>query len=156
LEQQGRQSRTGKDLIWSPGPETRLVSLIGSARHSLLVENEEMDAPEIGSALESAAERGVNVTVVMTRESDWESAFNALTKAGVHVDTYADSSKALYIHAKVIVVDGRRAFLGSENFSVGSMQYNRELGLITTSKPIVQALTGVLDKDAAGGDRWTP
>jgi cardiolipin synthase A/B len=92
----------------------------------------------------------------MTRESDWDSAFNALTKAGVHVDTYPDSATALYIHAKVIVVDDRRAFLGSENFSVGSMQYNRELGLITTSKPIVHALTGVLDKDAAGGQRWTP
>jgi cardiolipin synthase A/B len=35
----------GADLIWSPGSEARLVSLIGTARHSLLVENEEMDAP---------------------------------------------------------------------------------------------------------------
>jgi hypothetical protein len=34
-------------LIWSPGSTTALVDLIGSAKHSLLVENEEMDSNSI-------------------------------------------------------------------------------------------------------------
>lgn len=144
----------GADLVWSPGSEGTLVSLIGSARHSLLVENEEMNASEIISALEAAAKRGVKVTLVMTRQSDWYDAFEALTKAGVHVDTYPDTYTALYIHAKVIVVDSRRAFLGSENFSVASMQYNRELGLITTSRSVVAKLSQILDRDATGGQPW--
>ena len=54
----------------------------------------------------------------------------------------------------VLVVRRATAFLGSENFLVGSMQYNRELGLITTNRPIVAKLTLVLDKDAAGGEFW--
>jgi cardiolipin synthase A/B len=145
----------GADLVWSPGSEAKLVSLIGSAHHSLLVENEEMKAPEIISGLVAASKRGVKVTVVMTRESDWYDAFDTLVKAGVDVSTYSESAP-LYIHAKVIVVDSRRAFLGSENFSVGSMQYNRELGLITSASPIVHSLVRTVEKDAAGGQRWTP
>ncbi len=42
---------------------------------------------------------------------------------------YPDTSSALYIHAKVIDVDGAKAFLGSENFSTASLEYNRELGV---------------------------
>jgi len=80
----------------------------------------------------------------MTRESDWYGAFDALTSAGVQ----AQPTLA------VLVVRRATAFLGSENFSVGSMQYNRELGLITTNRPIVAKLTLVLDKDAAGGEFW--
>ncbi|GAC1500966.1 MAG: hypothetical protein NVS1B2_25850 [Vulcanimicrobiaceae bacterium] len=34
-----------------------------------------------------------------------------------------------YIHAKAIVADGLRAYVGSANFTTGSLQYNRELGL---------------------------
>jgi cardiolipin synthase A/B len=143
----------GKDLIWSPGSEAGLVKLIRSAHHTLLVENEEMKAPQIIDALVAAAKRQVKVTVVMTRQSDWYPAFDTLANAGVTVSTYSESAP-LYIHAKVIVADSHRAFLGSENFSVGSMQYNRELGLVTTAKPIVQALARVLDKDAAGGQPW--
>jgi phosphatidylserine/phosphatidylglycerophosphate/cardiolipin synthase-like enzyme len=146
----------GADLLWSPGSQAPLVGLIGSAKHSLLVENEELKAPEIVAALLADAKRGVKVTLIMTRQSDWYDNFSALAKAGVDVSTYSDSSKALYIHAKVIVVDGQRVFLGSENFSVGSMQYNRELGLVTSTPTIVSALAQVLDKDAADGERWTP
>ena len=144
----------GVDLVWSPDSESTLVSLIGSAHDSLLVENEEMSASEIIDALEAAAKRGVKVTVVMTRQSDWYDAFDALTRAGVQVDTYPDSSTALYIHAKVIVVDDHRAFLGSENFSVGSMQYNRELGLITANPTILTRLSRTVKQDAAGGQPW--
>lgn len=146
---------SGRDLLWSPGSEARLLGLIDSARHSLLVENEELRASAIVGALRAAARRGVAVTVVMTRESDWYDAFETLARAGVRVSTYAYSAP-LYIHAKVIVADGRRAFVGSENFSIGSMEYNRELGLITASRPIVRALTRVLERDAAGGRRWRP
>ena len=139
----------GADLVWSPGSEQTLVSLIDSAHKSLLVENEEMSASEIVRALEDAAHRGVHVEVVMTRSSEWDGAFDALVRAGVEVHTYSPSA-SLYIHAKVIDADGTRVFIGSENFSVGSMQYNRELGLITSEPPIVSAVQSTLTSDYNG------
>ncbi|HLL51444.1 MAG TPA: phospholipase D-like domain-containing protein, partial [Thermomicrobiales bacterium] len=35
-----------------------------------------------------------------------------------------------YIHAKIIVADGERAFVGSQNLSATSLDQNRELGII--------------------------
>ena len=145
---------TGADLVWSPGSQAPLVALIGSAKHSLLVENEEMKAPQIVSALEDAAKRGVTVQVVMTNSPNWKTSFDGLKAAGVSVRTYKNSSKTLYIHAKIIEADNQRVFLGSENFSVGSLQYNRELGLITTSRPIVQAIKTTFASDYAGATPW--
>ena len=122
---------TGLDLVWSPGAQGPIVSLIDSARSSLLVENEEMDDSAVTSALEGAAQRGVNVEVVMTYSSSWAGAFSQLVDAGVKVSTYP-SDGSLYIHAKVVVADGASLFLGSQNFSVSSLDYNRELGIITS------------------------
>jgi cardiolipin synthase len=146
----------GADLVWSPGSESPLVSLIESAGHSVVVENEEMDSTSIEDALESDARRGVDVTVVMTADSEWDAAFSQLESAGVHVVLYPDTSSALYIHAKVIDVDGTRAFIGSENFSTASLSYNRELGLITSSGTVLYAVNGTLLSDAANGQAEQP
>lgn len=144
----------GSDLLWSPGSEPALVSLIGSAHTSLLVENEEMDNAGIEQALEAAARRGVSVEVTMTDTSDWGSAFRALEAAGVKVRTYPDTSSALYIHAKVVVADGRRAFVGSENFSTASLSYNRELGLLTSNAAVVTPAAATLRSDFARATPW--
>ncbi len=143
----------GSDLLWSPGSEPDLVGLIDSARKQLLVENEEMDSTDIIEALEQAARRGVDVVVVMTDESRWTQAFDQLTEAGVHVDTYAENAP-LYIHAKVIVADSSVAFVGSQNFSTASLDDNRELGLVTRDPPVVAALAAQLQADAAGAGPW--
>ncbi len=152
-------SAPSSGLVWSPGAEQALVRLIGSARHTLLVENEEMSDSVVIAALEAAARRGVHVVVVMTRDSYWAHAFDTLARAGVTVRTYAYSAP-LYIHAKVIVVDPtsshRRVFVGSQNFSVASLLYNRELGIITSQRTIVARITAVVRRDAAGATLWRP
>ncbi|MGC8499329.1 MAG: phospholipase D-like domain-containing protein [Acidimicrobiales bacterium] len=145
----GRPASTG-GLVWSPGSTSSLVSLIDTAHRSLLIENEEMKSYTIEDALAAAAHRGVAVTVVMTASSEWASALSELTHAGVHVHTI--SPQGLYIHAKVICVDcaGPRgtAFVGSENFSYSSLTYNRELGVITTSPAVVEAVERAVSADA--------
>jgi phosphatidylserine/phosphatidylglycerophosphate/cardiolipin synthase-like enzyme len=134
---------TGADLVWSPGSEPTLVSLISSAQHSLTVENEEMDSSTIETALATAAQRGVQVDVTMTYSSEWTAPLARLIAAGVHVRLY-HGEHPIYVHAKVISVDGgtsrQRAFIGSENFSTSSLVYNRELGLITTNPAILTPL----------------
>jgi cardiolipin synthase A/B len=138
----------GVDLVWSPGALDSQLSLIDSARHTLDIYNEEMDDAAVTSALDAAARRGVDVKVVMTASSDWDSAFAKLTRAGVHVRTYKQDA-SLYIHAKMILVDGRRVFLGSQNFSAGSLDDNRELGLILSTGAIIRSLEGTFAGDYA-------
>lgn len=140
-------------LVWSPGSTGALVGLIDSATSSVLVENEEMDNAAVEQALSGDARRGVDVKVVMTYSSEWSSALNALTRAGVHVSVL--NSSQVYIHAKVICVDCRASagtvFIGSENFSTSSLSYNRELGVVTTSLNAVHAVRGAVDSDYATG-----
>lgn len=71
--------------MWSSGSTSALVSLIDSAKRTLLVENEEMDSPVIEGALASAARRGISVKVVMTESSSWTAALDQLVRNGVHV-----------------------------------------------------------------------
>jgi cardiolipin synthase len=146
----------GLDLVWSPGSEPQLANLINSATHTLVVENEEMNSTSVEAALDTAASRGVDVTVVMTTDSEWDSAFSQLESHGVHVVLYPDTASALYIHAKVIDVDRATAFLGSENFSTASLNYNRELGLITSSAAVLGPLNSTLAGDVAGGSAQGP
>src|ERR1700722_3940143 len=92
----------------------------------------------ITDALVATAKRGVDVKVIMTAESEWDSAFGTLVRAGVHGGIYAGSEKALYIHAKAVGADAGRSdpqvFVGSENFSKASLGYDRELGIRTANK----------------------
>jgi phosphatidylserine/phosphatidylglycerophosphate/cardiolipin synthase-like enzyme len=45
-------------------------------------------------------------------------------------------------------------FVGSENFSVASLRENRELGLRTTNKQVIGAVSAVLADDYAGGTSY--
>jgi phosphatidylserine/phosphatidylglycerophosphate/cardiolipin synthase-like enzyme len=141
----------GTDLVWSPGSEPELAALIASANRTVVVENEEMDSTSIEDALESDARRGVGVTVVMTADTEWNAAFAELESDGVHVVAYPDTPSALYIHAKVIDVDSARAFVGSENFSTASLDYDRELGIITSSAGVLGPLNNALAIDISNG-----
>jgi len=150
----------GADLVWSPtNSQASLLSVINNAKHTLLVENEEMSDTAIVDALESAAENGVQVTVAMTNDdNDYADEFDDLTNAGVQISTYPDNATSLYIHAKAILADygtsTAQAFVGSENFSSASLTKNRELGLITTNANILTQLNTTISSDYAGGTPW--
>ena len=126
-------------LIWSPNTgsgtaESALVKEIGSARKSIDFESEELSDPAIYRALAAAARRGVRCKLVLTRSSDWDSAFRTVAKAGCLVHLFPDSSTALYIHEKLILDDHGTAreslVIGSQNASVTSLTRNRELGVL--------------------------
>jgi cardiolipin synthase len=145
----GSAPRQAAGLVWSPGSTGALVNLIALARHSLLVENEEMDSPPVESALEAAAHHGVSVDVVMTEDPSWTSALDRLAAAGVHVRLLNDTQ--IYVHAKVICTDctasSGTVFIGSENFSTSSLSYNRELGVVTSTPAAVRAVRSAVGAD---------
>ena len=117
----------------------RTYDLINSAKESIWIYNEEMNDPGTVAALVAQAEKGLDVRVMMTLNSKYAGAFTKLAKAGAtirltQVDASQQDSKQLYIHAKMMLVDGTDAFMGSENISTASLEFNRELGVMLTSR----------------------
>ncbi len=145
----------GDSLVWSPtNSQAAMVGLIDSAQYTLLVENEEMSDKAIVDALVSAAQRGVNVQVVMNASATYTSEWKRIVAVGGDISTYA-STAPLYIHAKAILADygypAGSVFVGSENFSVYSLTKNRELGLIIDDAPIMRSLAAIMTSDFLGG-----
>lgn len=119
----------------------RIEALIKSADNSLVIYNEEMGDPEIVDLIAAKAKQlgPGKVQVIMTVSTSWLPEWYELAQAGVtirlfQVDDDSDYSKQLYIHGKVLVADGTDAFLGSENIGTGSLDWNRELGLMMTTR----------------------
>jgi cardiolipin synthase A/B len=151
----------GADLVWSPtNAQASVLSVINGAARTLSVEDEEMNDPEVTSALAAAARRGVDVQVTMTADAEWDSAFAELAQAGAHIHLYPDDASALYIHAKAIVADaglsGQQVLVGSQNFSVASLDYNRELGILTGNPAVVAAISRTIAGDYAGAAAYSP
>ncbi len=136
----------GDELLWSPGSESATISLINQAKSSVKIYNEEMADSRVVQALGDAALRGVKVEIVMTDQKSWHRNFTTLAADGAHIRTFHGETP-LYIHAKMILIDDNKLFLGSENFSLTSLQRNRELGLVTTDKSLITKLQSIFDDD---------
>jgi cardiolipin synthase len=149
----------GDDLIWSPTTaQAAMLGIINNATTTLLVENEEMGAANIVSALEAACQRGVSVHIAMVSQSSYASNFSALEAAGCGVHVYPDTTNGFYIHAKAVVADyglkTQNVYMGSINYSLASMNNNRELGLYITDPTSVGSLNTTIAADYAGGTAY--
>jgi cardiolipin synthase A/B len=146
----------GHDLVWSPtDSERQILAVINGAKKNLRIYSEEMAFSTVIDAIEAAAKRGVNVQVCSENsDSEYTSTFEAMARKEAHI-SYFSSSTGFYIHAKVVLADygtsHERAFIGSENFSETSLDRNRELGLITSAKPILSSIVKVFGPDFAKG-----
>jgi len=146
----------GSELIWSPGAQSPLVKLIGSARPgtTLYAEDEQLDSAAIDQALVAAAQRGVTVNLTMSDSSDWVTAFNTLVAGGVHVSLYAPTAP-LYIQSKAISVNDRTVYVGSINFTTPMMNADRNMGIITTNPTVVRGVTSTMASDFAGATPYS-
>ncbi len=143
------------DLIWSPTTaQAAMLGIIDNATSTLLVENEEMGAANIVSAFEAACQRGVKVKIAMVNQSSYTSNFTALKAAGCSVSLYPNTQTGFYIHAKAVVADfglsTQSVYMGSINYSLASMNDNRELGVFITDPTSVTFLNTTMAADFAG------
>jgi cardiolipin synthase len=134
-------------LVVSPeNSRADLQALIASAHTGLLLEDEEMSDAQSEDALIAAAERNVRVQLILPMPSPPSSTspdIARLLAAGVQVRY----STTLYMHAKLIVVDSRLGFAGSENFSTTSLNKNRELGIVMSDPTAISTFTSVFAED---------
>jgi len=127
-------------LIYSPvNSRTRIMNLIASAESEIAVQHLSMTDDEVVRALGVKAGEGVHVQVLLADpawiESNTVSAAE-LRAAGIEVQFL----QAPENHAKLIVVDGAAAMVGSQNLSWTSMERNREVGVVLTDSAAVTQL----------------
>jgi phosphatidylserine/phosphatidylglycerophosphate/cardiolipin synthase-like enzyme len=138
----------GDMVVANSNARPDLVALINSAQKSLDIEDEEFsddNSNGITDAVVAAAKRGVAVRLIVAggdTDATQTTALGDVKSAGgtVYVSDVTSgngSASDPYIHAKTILVDCStgtcaRGFVGSENMTTGSLEYNRELGVILT------------------------
>ena len=151
-------------LVVSPdNSRAKILSLIDTATRSIALESEVFTDPEVASHIAAKVQAGVDVKALL--------AFERPTSCGDDLDgqetqimqssgiTAFAFPKRLVMHAKAIVVDGTRAYVGSENFSENSLDHNREMGLLVDDPAIVSALARTVATDwtnNAGAQRVMP
>jgi phosphatidylserine/phosphatidylglycerophosphate/cardiolipin synthase-like enzyme len=114
------------NLVVSPeNSRPLLYDLVRAARHTIDVYAEEVADPGSEGELTRAARRGVTVRVVLAWRAT-PSGAHRLLRGRVAVRELSSP----YVHAKLVLVDGREAFIGSENLSAPSLDSNREVGVL--------------------------
>ncbi len=139
-------------LIVSPTTSRRtLLNLIDGATTSIDIYAEVVRDEEIVAALEQAPSRGVTVRLIVSNDSEENDRGREerarLAARGVQVRL----ARGLYIHAKMVLVDGKRAFVGSQNFTTASLDLNRELGILLNDRITIARLARTFEEDFRAG-----
>ncbi len=155
---------SGGLVVANSNARSDLVALIDTATTTLDVEGEEfsdLNQNGIVQAVANAGNRGVTVHVVIANDDPDPTSVQRAKMAGAKVVVSGPTSSngtmtKPYIHAKAVVVDCTgttcaRGFVGSENFSTGSLSYNRELGVIFTTASELAKVKAAIDTDFAAG-----
>ena len=141
----GCNARVG--LVFSPGAEGEVVSFIRSAQESVDIEMYVFTSDVVARELGEAVKRGVRVRVIMeprVEDSRKQKMFDTLSALGVEARWASFSYKLT--HSKFIVVDGKRALVGSINFSESALNYNREAAVEVEGEKVSE-LASVFEED---------
>lgn len=114
--------------------ERAYLRAIGRARQEVIIANAYfVPGGRMRRALVNAAKRGVQVSLLLQGRYEYfmqyyasRPVFGALLRAGIQIHEYAPS----FLHAKVAVVDGRWATVGSSNLDPLSLLLAREANVI--------------------------
>ncbi|MDB5097445.1 MAG: hypothetical protein JWM80_1866 [Cyanobacteria bacterium RYN_339] len=150
------------DFVVSPvNSRAQILKLIDSAKKTLVYQVEFLSDKEMAEHLAARVKAGVEVTAMMSAQmkdpcsgNDSNAQTTALM-ASIGITKFAFTHKVT-MHAKAIVVDDQRAYIGSENFTANSLNNNRELGLVTDDATLVKPLIKVMAQDWAERDQPAP
>ena len=133
-------------LIAPDNARERLLSLIDSATTTLDIESMQFADDEVSMAVQARAAAGVAVRVILANPA-WvkanQDAAAFLTMSRIPVKYLRSPA----VHVKSILVDGRRAYVGSVNLSYASLSKNREIGLIADEKDVIETMATTFAAD---------
>lgn len=123
---------------------------LGEARHDIIVANAYfLPGRKIRQSLIHAAQRGVRVRLLLQGRYEYFMQFHAanalyapLLAAGIEIYEYLPS----FMHAKVAVVDGRWATVGSSNLDPLSLLLAREANVVVKDDAFAQGLQQCLEQ----------
>ena len=139
-------TQSSPNLVISPNSSRKiLTSFIQKSTKSIDIEIEDIEDGNIISLLSSKV-KTIPVRLIAPTLSQINSnntALMALQKEGVLIKTLASP----YMHAKLILSDNTKAFVGSVNLSTQSLDKNRELGIILSDQKIIKKLSDTFSSD---------
>lgn len=121
---------------------------IGKARQEVIIANAYfLPGGKLRRALIGAARRGVRVTLLLQGRYEYfmqyhaaRPVYGALLAAGIEIHEY----EAGFLHAKVAVVDGHWATVGSSNLDPLSLLLAREANVVIEDRAFAERLAGTL------------
>ena len=126
----------------------RIIDLINSAEDTLEIESMHFGDPAVRAAVKARVEAGVTVRVMLA-DANW---IDANVYASQYLKDLGVPVKWMpHLHTKMIVADGARAYVGSENLSTNSLDNNREVGVIVTEASSIAPLTTSFETDWTAG-----
>ncbi len=133
-------------LILSPSNSREwLLALIASADRSIDLYAEVIRDGEIVTALGEAAQRGVTVRLIVDDSIDEGTQERAIQLFDMGVEIRLAS--ALYIHAKLMVIDGNVAVVGSQNPTPTSLDDNREVSMLVDDEAALRRCALIFERD---------
>ncbi len=136
-----------------------LLSAIGSAENSVRITNAYfVPDPQLLEALEAAAGRGVDVSLILPSQTDSWLVFHAgrrfyarLLRAGVKIF----ERQGVILHSKTALIDGVWATVGSTNLDWRSFLHNHELNAVVLGAEFGRQLQAMFDRDLAASHAIT-
>jgi phosphatidylserine/phosphatidylglycerophosphate/cardiolipin synthase-like enzyme len=127
-----------------------LLAAIDRAKKSVDIVIFRFDINAVEKALTDAVGRGVVVRALIAHtnrggESMLRKLESRLLKAGATLSRTADDM--VRYHGKLLIIDGRRAFVLGFNYTHQDIEKSRSLGLITRNPKIVRDILKVIDAD---------
>ncbi|MBC7682340.1 MAG: cardiolipin synthase ClsB [Ferruginibacter sp.] len=135
--------------------ERAYLRAIGTAQHEIIIANAYfVPGFRLRQALVAAAERGVRVQLLLQGKYEYfmqyyaaRPVYGVLLAAGVEIHEYAPS----FLHAKVAVVDGHWATVGSSNLDPLSLLLAREANVVVDDAAFAATLRERLLKEMQEG-----
>jgi phosphatidylserine/phosphatidylglycerophosphate/cardiolipin synthase-like enzyme len=126
-----------RDLVVSPeNARDRLASFIRKAQREILIYDPKVADSAMIRLLQERGRAGVSVRII-----------GKLAKSGAGLTTAKYPGKRL--HVRVIIRDGRRAFVGSQSLRRLELDERREVGVIVRDAKIIKQMAAVFEADWA-------
>lgn len=144
-------------LVWGPDYQrTAMLEMMNSAQKSILIYQKDFTDKGLAQALAGAAKAGIDVRVIMMSVGlEGKSNPNIpnqvfLTNAGVKIVL----NEKYHIYAEVVIVDDEKIYLGSGKFQTEALDTARELGIITTNRKVINAVSKIFEEDWAASKKF--
>jgi putative cardiolipin synthase len=154
-----------------------IIKLFDAAESEILIVSAYLiPTPHLEGAVERAIDRGVRVRILtnsigsnnhLSAHSAYRNHINTLLGHGAEMHEVRTDAvdrdrymlqpvelKQLALHAKALVIDNDKVFIGSANLDPRSLRVNTEMGFLVESEPFNRTLRAALEGDFLTSNAW--